>query len=309
MLPESDLLKQLNNRQKEAVTAPLGATLVLAGPGSGKTRVLTHRIAYLVEELRIPAYHLLAVTFTNKAAREMGARVQRLISASLGDIWLGTFHAMCARLLRHEQDKLPFKSNFVIMDDDDQHTIVRHIIKDLNLDDKIYKATTIHAAISTAKNNLILPKDFPINHYRDEPTKRVYERYQQALQASNAVDFDDLLMYAVLVLRENPPTCKMYGRKFEHVLVDEFQDTNLAQYELLHLLASEHGNIFVVGDEDQSIYRWRGADYRNVLRFEKDYSNLTKVLLEQNYRSTQKILDAAQAVINRNTQYSQASLF
>jgi DNA helicase-2/ATP-dependent DNA helicase PcrA len=235
--------------------------------------------------------------------------VQRLISSNLEGIWLGTFHAMCARLLRREQDQLPFKSNFVIMDDDDQHGLIKRIIRELNLDDKLYKPTGIHAAISAAKNNLILPKDFPIQHYRDEATSRVYQRYQQALQASNAVDFDDLLMYAVLVLRENPATCQIYNRKFEHVLVDEFQDTNLAQYELLRLLASANKNIFVVGDEDQSIYRWRGADYRNVLRFEKDYPLCQKVLLEQNYRSTQNVLDAAKAVIDRNTQRTPKHLF
>ena len=295
-----DYLEKLNEPQRAAVTAGLGQTLVLAGPGSGKTRVLTQRIAYLIQSLGVRSYSILAVTFTNKAAREMEHRIQGYLGEDLQGIWLGTFHANCARILRRETTHLPFDQNFVIMDADDQLAIVKQAIKDLRLDDKTFRPTGTLHAISTAKNNLILPEDFPITSYRDEVAKRVYTRYQELLRASNAVDFDDLLLETVRLLVDNPALREKYARRFEHVLVDEFQDTNQVQYELLKLLASHHGNIFVVGDEDQSIYRWRGADYRNVLRFEEDYPVSRKILLEQNYRSTQTVLDAARAVIDRN---------
>jgi DNA helicase-2/ATP-dependent DNA helicase PcrA len=304
-----DLLANLNPQQRQAVTAPPGQTLVLAGPGSGKTRVLTQRIAYLISEMGVPPYRLLAVTFTNKAAREMAARVQALVENNLEGIWLGTFHAMCARILRRESALLPFKSNFVIMDEDDQQTLIKRTLRELNIDDKLYRPVSVHAAISAAKNNLQSADDFPARNYREEVTARVYKRYQEMLVANNAVDFDDLLLEAVKLLRDNPQVRDAYAARFECVLVDEFQDTNLAQYELLKLLSSHHHNLFVVGDEDQSIYRWRGADYRNVLRFEEDYRNCQKILLEQNYRSTQTVLDAARAVIDRNTQRTPKHLF
>ena len=295
-----DILKDLNPQQRAAVSAQPGPVLVLAGPGSGKTRVLTRRIAYLINHLGVSPYHILAVTFTNKAAREMQSRLEKLLETSVQGLWLGTFHAMCARLLRREQQYLPFTSSFVIFDDDDQQSQIKRAIKELGLDEKLYKPTSVRAAISTAKNNLLMPADYPTSTYRDEVIARIYMRYQELLLASNGVDFDDLLLYAWKLLEENPTVRENYARRFEHVLVDEFQDTNLVQYELLRHLASEHRNIFVVGDEDQSIYRWRGADYRNVLRFEEDYEQSQKILLEQNYRSTQTVLDAAQAVIDRN---------
>ncbi len=295
-----DILKDLNPQQRAAVSAQAGPILVLAGPGSGKTRVLTHRIAYLINQMGVSPYHILAVTFTNKAAREMQNRLEKLLDRSVQGLWLGTFHAMCARILRREGQYLPFTASFVIFDDDDQLALVKRATKDLNLDEKLYKASSVHAAISTAKNNLLFPQDYPASTYRDEVIARIYLRYQELLLASNAVDFDDLLLYTWKLLEENPAVRENYSRRFEHVLVDEFQDTNLVQYELLRHLASFHGNIFVVGDEDQSIYRWRGADYRNVLRFEEDFRKGQKILLEQNYRSTQTVLDAAQAVINRN---------
>ncbi len=295
-----DILNDLNPQQRAAVAARPGPVLVLAGPGSGKTRVLTHRIAYLINQMGVSPYHILAVTFTNKASREMQSRVEKLLDRSVQGLWLGTFHAMCARILRREQQFLPFTSSFVIFDDDDQTSLIKRAIKDLNLDEKLYKPTSVHAAISNAKNNLLQPKDYPASTYRDEVIGRIYRRYQELLLASNALDFDDLLLYTWKLLDENPAVRESYARRFEHVLVDEFQDTNLVQYELLRHLASVHQNIFVVGDEDQSIYRWRGADYRNVLRFEEDYRNGQKILLEQNYRSTQTVLDAAQAVIERN---------
>jgi DNA helicase II / ATP-dependent DNA helicase PcrA len=297
---ETDILSILNPQQKLAVTAAPGPTLVLAGPGSGKTRVLTHRIAYAINHLGVQPYRILAVTFTNKAAREMESRLEKLLEQKLQGIWLGTFHAICARILRREADLLPFESNFVIFDDDDQQSLVKRAIKEMNLDEKNYRPNSVQAAISTAKNNLIFPENIAKNTYRDEVIARIYKRYQELLVANNAVDFDDLLVWTWRLMEENLETREKYSQRFEHVLVDEFQDTNVVQYELLRHLASYHQNIFVVGDEDQSIYRWRGADYRNVLRFEEDYPKTQKILLEQNYRSTQTVLDAATAVIDRN---------
>jgi len=295
-----DILSVLNPQQRLAVTSGPGPTLVLAGPGSGKTRVLTHRIAYLINNLAVRPYHILAVTFTNKAAREMESRLEKLVEQKPQGIWMGTFHGICARILRREADQLPFDSNYVIFDDDDQQTVIKRAIKDLNLDEKNYRPTGVRAAISAAKNNMIFPQDFDKKTYRDEVIARIYKRYQDLLLDSNAVDFDDLLLWTWRLLEENPQARENYSRRFEHVLVDEFQDTNQVQYELLRHLASYHQSIFVVGDEDQSIYRWRGADYRNVLRFEEDYPKAQKILLEQNYRSTQNVLDAATAVIDRN---------
>jgi len=306
----SQLLEGLNDPQRQAVTAHSGQTLVLAGPGSGKTRVLTYRAAYLVLAEGVRPYHILAVTFTNKAAREMGARLEKLLGEDDAKaLWLGTFHAVCARLLRREVEYLPVKDNFVIFDADDQDNLTKRAIRDLRLDEKLYRPTAMHAAISTAKNNLILPKEYPSRTYRDEVVGRIYTRYQDLLVESNGVDFDDLLLYAVQILQDNPRLQEKYGTRFEQVLVDEFQDTNLAQYRLLRLLTTVHHNLFVVGDEDQSIYRWRGADYRNVLRFEEDYPRCQKILLEQNYRSTQTVLDAARAVIDHNTNRTPKRLF
>ncbi len=304
-----DLLAGLNVQQQQAVTAGLGPVIVLAGPGSGKTRVLTHRIAYLIGYLGARPYNILAVTFTNKAAREMNRRVEELLGGQTRGLTVGTFHAFCARLLRREAEHLPVDGNYVIFDADDQIGLVKQALKDLNLDDKRYRPYGVHAAISNAKNELRGPDEYPVQNYRDEVVRRIYEQYQKLLLASNAVDFDDLLLYTARLLEMHPAVRERYARRFEHVLVDEFQDTNTAQYTLLRHLASFHGNIFVVGDADQSIYRWRGADYRNVLRFEKDYPDAQVVLLEQNYRSTQTILDVAMAVIDRNPHRTPKNLF
>jgi DNA helicase-2/ATP-dependent DNA helicase PcrA len=304
-----DLLADLNPQQKLAVSTPPGPVLVLAGPGSGKTRVLTHRIAYLIGRLGVQPYNILAVTFTNKAAREMQNRVEKLLGGKMQGLWLGTFHAVCARILRREADLLPFKANFVIFDEDDQLALVKRAIRELDLNEKLYRPTSVHSTISKAKNDLLTPESFPATNYREEVVKRVYAHYQDLLIANNAVDFDDLLLDTARLLEENPAVREKYARRFEHILVDEFQDTNQAQYLLLRHLASFHHNLFVVGDEDQSIYRWRGADYRNVLRFEEDYPQGTKVLLEQNYRSTQTVLDAARAVIDRNPNRTPKALF
>ena len=305
-----DFLDQLNPQQKKAVTAGNGPILVLAGPGSGKTRVLTQRVAYLIAQEGVRPYRILAVTFTNKAAREMQTRVEKLLGkdATQGML-LGTFHSICARLLRHEAESLPLGSNFVIFDTDDQQRIVKGIIRELNLNEKLYRAASVHASISNAKNELIRADDYPTTTYRDEVVKRVYAEYQKRLVASNAVDFDDLLLYTARLLEDNPAVREKYARRFEHVLVDEFQDTNLAQYTLVKHLSSAHRNIFVVGDPDQSIYAWRGADWRNVQRFEQDFPDAQVILLEQNYRSRQTILDAAMGVINRAPNRKRKQLF
>ncbi len=305
-----DFLNKLNPQQRKAVTAPDGAVLVIAGPGSGKTRVLTQRIAYLIASEGVRPWQILAVTFTNKAAKEMDHRVKEMLSEQTTDgIMLGTFHSICARILRRETDHLPLQSNFVIFDSDDQERLVKAIIKEFNLNDKLYRAQSIHAAISNAKNELILPDDYLINTYRDEVVKRVYVEYQKRLIASNAVDFDDLLVYTARLLDENPSVRDKYAQRFRHVLVDEFQDTNLAQYALVKHLASHHKNIFCVGDPDQSIYAWRGADYRNVQRFEQDFPDAQVILLEENYRSRQNILDAAMGVIDRASNRRKKKLF
>ena len=305
-----DFLNKLNPQQRQAVTAADGPVLVVAGPGSGKTRVLTQRIAYLIAHEGIRPWQILAVTFTNKAAKEMDARVKAMLNEQATDgIMLGTFHSICARILRRESDHLPLGSNFVIFDSDDQERIVKSIIKELNLNDKLYRAASVHASISRAKNELISAEEYPINVYRDEVVKRVYIEYQKRLIASNAVDFDDLLIYTARLLEDVPAVREKYAQRFRHVLVDEFQDTNLAQYALVKHLASHHKNIFCVGDPDQSIYAWRGADYRNVQRFEQDFPDAQVVLLEENYRSHQNILDAAMGVIDRASNRRKKKLF
>jgi DNA helicase II / ATP-dependent DNA helicase PcrA len=304
-----EYLQDLNPEQKKAVEASPGPVLIMAGPGSGKTRVLTCRIAYLIEALDVRPAQILAVTFTNKAAREMGSRVTEMLGNKAGGVTLGTFHAICARILRRQTRYLPFDSNFVIFDSDDQINLTKRVIRDLNIDEKRYPPPSIHASISKAKNELITAEDYPVQTYRDEVVKRVYVRYQEFLLASNGVDFDDLLLWTAQLLGENMQIRETYARRYAYVLVDEFQDTNLAQYMLLKHLASIHRNLFVVGDIDQSIYRWRGADYRNVLRFEKDYPDSQVILLEQNYRSTQSILDVAMAVIDQNPYRTAKHLF
>lgn len=305
-----DFLKQLNPAQHSAVTAADGPNLILAGPGSGKTRVLTQRIAYLIGYQGVRPYQMLAVTFTNKAAREMQTRVTGLLGEEMTrGLLLGTFHATCSRILRREAERLPVSSDFVIFDADDQQTLVKNALRSLNLDEKSYRPVMVHAAISRAKNELIGPKDFPIQTYRDKVVQSVYTRYEELLRAANAVDFDDLLLLTTRLLEEYPDVQEKYASRFHQVLVDEFQDTNMAQYNLLKRLSSVHGNLFVVGDPDQSVYAWRGADYRNVQRFEKDFPQAQVILLEQNYRSSQTILDTAMAVIDKAAHRRKKKLF
>lgn len=304
------LLDKLNPQQRAAVTAGNGPVLVVAGPGSGKTRVLTQRIAYLIAEEGVRPWQILAVTFTNKAAKEMQERVKKLLPDQATEgIMLGTFHSICARILRREAELLPIASNFVIFDSDDQERIVKNVIRELNINEKLYRPASVHAAISRAKNELIGADEYPTQTYRDEVVKRVYANYQKRLIASNAVDFDDILLYTARLLEENPSVRDKYAQRFRHVLVDEFQDTNLAQFALVKHLCSFNRNIFCVGDPDQSIYKFRGADYRNIMRFEQDFPDAHTILLEQNYRSHQNILDAATGVINRARNRKHKQLF
>ncbi|MBV6401384.1 MAG: ATP-dependent DNA helicase PcrA [Anaerolineales bacterium] len=303
-------LDTLNPQQRAAVTAGNGPVLVVAGPGSGKTRVLTQRIAYLIAEEGVRPWQILAVTFTNKAAKEMQERVKKLLPDQATEgIMLGTFHSICARILRREAEHLPIESNFVIFDADDQERIVKNVIRELKINEKLHRPASVHASISRAKNELIGADDYPTLTYRDEVVKRVYAEYQKRLIASNAVDFDDILVYTARLLADNPSVRDKYAQRFRHVLVDEFQDTNLAQYALVKELSSFNKNIFCVGDPDQSIYAWRGADYRNIHRFEQDFPDAQTILLEQNYRSRQNILNAAMGVIDRARNRRKKKLF
>ena len=305
-----DLLARLNPAQRDAVSAPPGPLLVVAGPGSGKTRVLTHRIAFLIQEMRVSPWHIMAVTFTNKAAREMEHRIEQLLDGRPQGLNMGTFHAICARLLRREVDNLThYQRDFVIFDTADQLQVVKGALGELRLDDKKFPPAKMLNGISTAKNDLITPDTYQATNYIGEVTRRVYEYYQLALQTNNAMDFDDLLMQAVLLFDERPDVLARYQQRYEHILVDEFQDTNATQYRLLRQLAGENNSLFAVGDSDQSIYKWRGADYRNVQNFYRDYPAARTIMLEQNYRSTQVILDAAMGVIRRNTDHMPKKLF
>jgi len=296
-----DILASLNPAQQNAVKIVDGPVLVLAGPGSGKTRVLTHRVAYLIHEQHIPPHNILAVTFTNKAARQMRERLTTLVGEARGhDLTIGTFHATCARFLRRDGERVGLGRGFAIYDEDDQLALMKQIVKEMNLDDKKYRPGAVLGAIGKAKNELIGPDEYVPPSYWHEAVGRAYKRYQQLLAENGAADFDDLLMTTVRLLRENADILERYQNRYRYLHVDEFQDTNMAQYVLMKLLADKYQNLFCVGDEDQSIYMWRGADYRNVLRFRDDFPSAQVVLLEQNYRSTQTILDAAQAVIRRN---------
>ncbi len=298
----SSLLDGLNPVQREAVTHPGGPILVVAGAGSGKTRVLTHRVAHLVRDLEISPFAILAITFTNKAADEMKERVGHLVGPVAQKMWVSTFHSACARILRREAAHLGLRSTFSIYDQADAVRLTGYILRDLDLDPKRLPPRQVHAAISAAKNDLIGPTEMleqALTPY-DKKVAEVFAEYQKRLTDASALDFDDLLTSAVTLFRRYPDVASAWRSRFAHVLVDEFQDTNLAQWELVRTLAEEHRNIMVVGDADQAIYRFRGADYRNLLRFEEAFPDATVIVLEQNYRSTQTILDAANAVIANN---------
>lgn len=299
----------LNEPQKAAVTAGAGPVLVLAGPGSGKTRVLTHRIAYLIQELGAYPASIMAVTFTNKAAGEMKARVEKLLGGQLNGLQIGTFHSICARILRREHLHAGYSPNYLIFDVDDQTTAMTQALNELNIDAKRFPPRQVLSRISAAKNELILPENYPTDDYTGEVVKRAYQRYQAIMKDNDAMDFDDLLMITAQMMVNNADVREKYQNRVEWVLVDEFQDTNTAQYQLVKTLAAPQNNIFAVGDEDQGIYAFRGADWRNVGQFQRDYPKAEVVLLEQNYRSTQNVLDAARAVIDRNTNRTKKALF
>jgi DNA helicase-2/ATP-dependent DNA helicase PcrA len=297
-----DILATLNPVQREAVEAIKGPVLILAGPGSGKTRVITHRVAYLVKLCGVSPHHIMAVTFTNKAAREMKERLEQLLGQALEALTLGTFHAICARILRREGKAIELESSFVIYDEDDQLSLMKQVLEELNLDPKQYAPQALRSAISAAKSRIISPKDYArrVSSYFEEIVQRVYQRYQELLSQGQGVDFDDLLMKTVQLFQDHPQILTRYQSKYVHILVDEFQDTNIAQYELMKQLAGKYRNLCVVGDPDQSIYSWRFADLRNILSFEKDYPEAKVVFLEQNYRSTKTILEVASDVISAN---------
>ncbi|HET9772798.1 MAG TPA: UvrD-helicase domain-containing protein, partial [Acidimicrobiia bacterium] len=295
----ASFLDGLNPVQREAVVHPGGPILVVAGAGSGKTRVLTHRVAHLIRDQKVSPFAILAITFTNKAADEMKERVGQLVGPVAQKMWVSTFHSACARILRREAAHLGMRSTFSIYDQSDAVRLTGYILRDLNLDPKRLPPRQVHAAISAAKNELIGPREMlerALTPY-DKKLAEVYGEYQKRLTDASALDFDDLLTSAVNLFRSHPAVASQWRSRFAHILVDEFQDTNVAQWELVRTLAEEHRNIMVVGDADQAIYRFRGADYRNIMRFEEAFPDASIVILEQNYRSTQTILDAANAVI------------
>jgi len=306
-----DILAALNPAQKQAVETIEGPLLILAGPGSGKTRVITRRVAYLVEVCGINPYHIMAVTFTNKAAQEMKQRLEQILGQVCEALTLGTFHAICARILRSEGKAIGLDSRFIIYDEEDQISVIKQVLEELDLDPKQYPPRTLHSAISGAKSRIITPDDYTklVNSYFEEIVQRVYSRYQQLLSQSWALDFDDLLMETVQLFRKHPHVLTRYQSRYIHILVDEFQDTNIAQYALVKQLAGKHRNICVVGDPDQSIYSWRFADLRNILSFENDYPQAKVVFLEQNYRSTKAILGVASAIISANIQRKAKNLW
>jgi len=295
-------INKLNPKQKEAAVTTEGPLLIMAGAGSGKTRVLTHRIAYLISKRLAAPWSILAITFTNKAAREMQERVSKLVGPSGRDIWVSTFHSMCVRILRKDIEKIGFGSNFSILDSTDQLSVIRNVMKDNNIDSKKFEPKAVQGAISAAKNELLSPAQYEQRQgdYFESIVAKVYTQYQRRLKANNSLDFDDLLLLTIQLFKDAPEVLDFYQNKFKYIHVDEYQDTNKAQYTLCKMLAEKHHNICVVGDSDQSIYRWRGADITNILNFEADYPEATSILLEQNYRSTSNILDAANAVIKNN---------
>lgn len=296
------LVKGLNPEQQKAVKATDGPLLIMAGAGSGKTRVLTHRIAYLIVEKEVAPWNILAITFTNKAAREMKDRVRGILGGTAEDIWISTFHSMCVRILRRDIDRIGYNRNFSILDTGDQQSVIKQILKEKNLDSKKYDYRALLGTISSAKNELVTPEEYvkTANDFYTKVAADVYSEYQKRLRKNQALDFDDLIMMTITLFQRVPEVLEYYQRKFQYIHVDEYQDTNRAQYMLVKLLASRFRNLCVVGDSDQSIYRWRGADISNILSFEKDYSNATTIFLEQNYRSTKRILEAANKVIDNN---------
>ncbi|MBE5822157.1 MAG: DNA helicase PcrA [Clostridiales bacterium] len=302
-MEENRLIEGLNDRQKEAVLETEGPVLVIAGAGSGKTRVLTHRIAYLIEEKCVRPWNILAITFTNKAANEMKERTYNVVGDMANDIWIGTFHSICVRILRKYIDRLGYTSNFNIFDTTDCKTIIKECIKELNIDDRQFTEKSLLSNISNLKNDMVDEEQFETiagSDFRQAKIAQVYKLYQKKLKQNNGIDFDDIILLTIKLLLENVDALTFYQQKFQYILVDEYQDTNKSQFTLINLLAGMYGNVFVVGDNDQSIYAFRGADITNILNFEKDYPGAKIIKLEQNYRSTQPILDVANEVIKNN---------
>ena len=305
-------LDTLNPAQREAVEKTEGPVLILAGAGSGKTRVLTTRIAHLIEDKGVQASNILAITFTNKAANEMRERVEDTLESDTKDMWISTFHSCCVRILRKDINRIGYNRSFVIYDTSDQITLVKDCLKELNLSDKVFEPKVVISTISGAKDKLYSPQKFRDIHIDDNRMSKIaniYALYQERLKRNSALDFDDLIYKTVELFKENPEVLDYYRSRFKYIMVDEYQDTSKAQYELIKLLAKQHQNICVVGDDDQSIYGWRGADIRNILEFEKDYNDVHTVKLEQNYRSTQIILDAANTVISNNIERKRKKLW
>jgi DNA helicase-2/ATP-dependent DNA helicase PcrA len=300
MKESHDLLADLNPRQKEAVTYPGGPLLILAGAGSGKTRVLTHRIAYLIGEKGVRPENVLAVTFTNKAAQEMNERVEKLLGGRAGALWLGTFHSACVKILRIDGERVGYSRDFSIYDEADSESLLKEIMKELDFSEKEYNPRAVRSKISGAKNALVGPEEYPCPDHYTTCVVRLYAAYNARLKGCNALDFDDLLLKVVELLSQNESVKEKYRDRFQHILVDEYQDTNRAQYLIVQLLSSKHRNIFAVGDDDQSIYGFRGADIRNILDFESDFPDVKIIRLEQNYRSTKLILKAASSVVRNN---------
>ncbi len=302
----------LNEQQKKGVFTTEGPVLLLAGAGSGKTRVLTHRIAFLIDELGVSPWNILAITFTNKAAQEMRERVDKIVGFGADQIWVSTFHSACIRILRRHIDRLGFDPHFTIYDTDDQKTLIKNICKRLNIDTKIYKERMLMSSISSAKDDLVSVQEYALRATQDanaRVTALVYREYQDTLMQNNALDFDDIICKTVELFQTCPEVLRQYQDRFQYIMVDEYQDTNTAQFELIRLLADAHRNLCVVGDDDQSIYKFRGANIRNILDFELHYPEARVIKLEQNYRSTQSILDAANAVISNNAGRKQKTLW
>ena len=301
-MEKEEIIQGLNNRQKEAVLATEGPCLVIAGAGSGKTKVLTHKIAYLIAN-GVKPWNILAITFTNKAANEMKERIEKLIGDDAKDVWMGTFHSICVRILRRYIDRVGYKSDFVIFDTSDQRTLVKECLKALKVDDKMFTDRAVLSEISNGKNEMLEPKAYSVKYagdFRKEKIAEIYELYQSKLRENNAIDFDDIINFTIKILTENPDVLEYYTEKFKYVLVDEYQDTNKAQFTLVSLFASRYGNITAVGDNDQGIYSFRGADITNILNFERDFPGTKIIKLEQNYRCTGNILKTANAVIKHN---------
>ena len=304
--------EELNPQQREAVYHTEGPLLILAGAGSGKTRVLTHRIAYLIEERGVAPWNIMAITFTNKAAGEMRERVDQIVGFGAESIWVTTFHSTCVRILRRYIDRLGYENRFTIYDADDQKSVVKEICKRLQIDTKVYKERSLLAQISHAKDQLVGPEEFEEQNSGDFNKRRVaevYKEYQAQLRRNNALDFDDLIMKTVELFKSCPDVLESYQEKFRYIMVDEYQDTNLAQFQFVSLLASKYQNLCVVGDDDQSIYKFRGANIENILGFERVFANTKVIRLEQNYRSTKNILAAANQVIENNTERKRKTLW